>query len=82
MLKNVDELIAKVSLAYNHYNHTALDNIWAHLFDCCNEILKVDGSNQYKAPHKGAGRFRAAATSAVDLRVDVNEYNRVFGLFP
>ena len=45
----MDELIAKVKQAYQNDDGMTLDHIWVHLFNCWTEILRIDGSNQYKA---------------------------------
>jgi hypothetical protein len=79
---NIDELITKVKWAYGNYDRDTLDHIWAHLMQCWTEILKVDGSNQYKAPHRGGRREHVRGETAVNLTIDVDEYNRVFAMFP
>jgi hypothetical protein len=81
-VNNIDQLIAKVKQTYHHYEMNTLDHIWAHLVQCWTEILKVDGSNQYKAPHRGGRRGHVGATTAVNLTIDVDEYNRIFAMFP
>ena len=80
--RNIDELLDKVRIAYQNYPSDALDKIWAHLFDCYNEILKINGCNQYKPPHRGATiRVRGAPTQ-VDLSINMHEFNRVLAIYP
>lgn len=79
---NIDELITKTKQTYQGYPRNTLDHIWAHLVQCWTEILKVDGSNQYKAPHRGARGRHVGVETAVNLTIDVNEYNRIFAMFP
>eukprot|EP01031_Cornospumella_fuschlensis_P026698 gene26697-32259_t len=45
---NIDQLIAKINVAYQAYHGRTLDHIWAHLYACWNSILNVNGCNQYK----------------------------------
>lgn len=75
---NIDMLIANVQAAYAQYDAHTLDKVWAHQVDCWNAILKVDGSNQYKPPHRGRQNRPQNAGTAVDLTIDIDEYNRVF----
>ena len=74
--RTIPELLANFKIAYDGYDGRTLDKIWAHQIDCWNEILKVDGSNQYKPPHKGAARGPRNAPSAVDLTVSMPDFNR------
>lgn len=78
--RNIDDLIEKISQAYNEYDPVALDHTWAHLFACYNEILRVDGGNIYKAPHIGARKRHKNSPSSVSTVVDVENYNRVYNI--
>jgi hypothetical protein len=77
---NLVQLIEKVRVAYEQYNGDSLTNIWAHQIACWRVILQVDGDNQYPAPHEGARRRVRHGDEAVDLTIDVEEYNRVFDM--
>ena len=81
-VSNIDQLITKVKQTYQNYPMDTLDHIWAHLVQCWTEILKVDSSNQYKAPHRGGRVRHVGAATAVNLTMDVDEYNRIFAMFP
>ena len=55
---------------------------------CWLEILRLDGGNQYKPPHSGVRRRGRAVrgaemefTTAVNLTLNVDEYNRVYNIF-
>lgn len=77
---NLPELIAKVKEAFAQYPWQTLQNIWAHQIECWRIILQVDGDNQYPQLHGGARRRVKAGGSAVNLSVDVDEYNRVIAM--
>lgn len=77
---NIDQLIAKVKLAYQAYDGKTLDHIWAHSYACWNSILQDNGGNQYKKPHVGARIRPLENGSCVNLEINVDEYNRVFWL--
>ena len=47
MAQNREELMEGVRKAYEAYPRESLYHIWAHLFDCYQEILKCNGGNQY-----------------------------------
>jgi hypothetical protein len=76
--KNIDELMAKVRVAYYSYSSIALDHTWAHLFAVYNSILQFDGDNQSFPPHSGARKRHHNQASAVSTVLDVDTYNRVF----
>ena len=78
--KTIDALITKIRTVFDEYPGRKLDSIWAHQFDCYTEILKCNGENTYKAPHKGAQRQRTFAWSKVDLSVDVELVNRFYNV--
>ena len=75
--RTIDELIEKVGMAYEDYPWRTLEMIWAHQFAVWRVILLVDGDNQYPQPHEGARRRLNGGGEAVDLSIDVDEYNRV-----
>jgi hypothetical protein len=77
---NIDTLIAKVRQAFNAYDANTLDHIWAHLFNCYDCILTENGGNQYKPPHGGSRRRHRNAPTAVNLNMNVDNYNRVFNM--
>ena len=86
--QNIDGLIANVQQAYNAYDVRTLDHIWAHQMACWLEILRLDGGNQYKPPHSGVRRRGRAVrgaemefTTAVNLTLNIDEYNRVYNIF-
>lgn len=79
--KNIDELITNVTAEYNNYDRDTLDHIWAHQIDCWRSILAVDGDNQYKKAHGGGRRRHKNSTTAVDLTINIDDYNRVFNMY-
>ena len=74
MAKNRDELMEGVRKAYEAYPRESLDHIWAHLFDCYQEILKCNGGNQYKAPHSRLRKMGKNEDTAVNLKYDEKLY--------
>jgi hypothetical protein len=77
---NIDQMIANIKEAYEDYDYDTLNHIWAHLFGVYNCILQVDGDNQYAAPHDGVRTRTSRGLEAVDLTIDVDNYNRVVAL--
>ena len=78
----VGQLVEKVEEAWAAYDWQTLDRAWKHQFDVWNSILTVDGGNQYVNPHRAAHRVVENVESSVDLRIDLENYNRCFGMFP
>ena len=76
--KNITELVNKIRHAFNTYSPETLDHIWGHWFDCLNEILICDGSNQYKAPHNGGRKRAKEHGTSVTRTVNLPHYNRVY----
>ena len=61
--------------AYDEYDATTLDHIWAHQISCYNEILKDLGGNQYTAPHESLRARGQNNDTIVNLNIDVDAYN-------
>jgi hypothetical protein len=76
----INMLISKVESAFDEYDLSTLDHIWAHLFACFNAILGDMGSNQYSAPHVKLRKRGRNSDSCVDLSIDVDAYNCAFEL--
>ena len=74
----IDELIDNVKKAYDDYDDKTLDHIWGVLFGVYNAILKDNGDNQYKLPHRGLRKNGKNKESVVDLSIDVDAYNERF----
>jgi hypothetical protein len=73
----VQQLVAAVYTAFDNYDPEKLRIAYAHLNACYNEVLKIEGDNQYKSPHKEA-RKKVNRNEPIDL-VEINfvEYNRL-----
>jgi hypothetical protein len=79
--RNLPELVAKIELAFKEYDYNTLNNVWGHLFACYNSILAANGGNQYNAPHSGVRTRAAGGLEAVNLSIDLDNYNRVYDMF-
>jgi len=65
-----DQMIEKVKQAYNEYDSSKIENVWACLLGCYNEVLRTAGSNQYKKPHNGCRKQAKLTGSSLKLSVD------------
>lgn len=69
----VKELIEAVRIAFATYDSEKLKVSYAHLNTCYNEVLKIQGCNQYVSPHKKS-RMKISRGEAMNLvEVDFNE---------
>ena len=53
---NIEQLVDKVTAAFNEYPSETLTHIWAHLYAVYNAILKQNGGDKYINPHTGINR--------------------------
>lgn len=74
-------MIARVQTAFDVYDKDTLSHIWGHLFACYNEILRVDGGNEYAAPHTGVRKRAKLGQSSEDRKIDLENYNRLYMLY-
>jgi len=75
---NIQQLVQKVTLAFDDYPASTITNIWAQLYAVYNAILQQNGGNKYKLPHTGINRRARNGQNAIDLMIDVEAFNRVF----
>ena len=75
--KSVQELVDAVYNTFKCYDMNNLIVSYAHLNSCFNEVIKIEGCNQYNSPHKKSSKkiFRGERVDVVDI--DINEYNRL-----
>jgi hypothetical protein len=77
---NIDQLMANVRQEWHEYDSNTLEKIWAIQISCWGEILKVQGSNQYKLPHSGINKRSRRGDQIVNLSIDVDAYNNAYQL--
>jgi len=51
--RNIDDIIANVTAAYNDYSNDTLLRMYALYYVVMREVLKAHGSNNFKIPHTG-----------------------------
>jgi hypothetical protein len=78
---NIELLVQKITAAFEDYPSETLTHIWAQLYAIYNAVLKQSGGNKYTNPHTGINRRARNGGNAIDLSIDVDEYNRVFNMF-
>jgi hypothetical protein len=74
--KDIDELIANVTTAYNNYDPHTLDRVWISHQACLNEVLACDGGNHYKLPHLGKRSLmneRGVLPRSIEVSADAEE---------
>ena len=77
---NVEQLVEKVTAAFNLYPPETITLIWAQLYAVYNAVLRQNGGNKYVNPHSGINRRARNGGNVIDLTIDLNEYNRVFDM--
>ena len=65
-------LIANVEKAFNEYDPRTLEKNWVTLASVIDEILKCDGSNDYKIPHMNKDRI-LRETGALPLHLEASD---------
>ena len=74
------EMIANVLQAFEEYPSSKLDGIWACYFNNLRSIMACDGGNDYKQAHNGGTKRKRDTGSAVDLPINLDDYDRCLRL--
>ena len=61
-------------------NWEKITDIWACYFNNLRGIMSVDGSNDYKQAHNNSRNLIKTTGTPIDLRVDLEDYDRCFDL--
>jgi hypothetical protein len=76
-----EEFMETVQQAFDDYPMETLDGIWACLYNNYRSIMACDGDNQYKQAHNHSQRGVKITGSRVDLKVNLDDYNRLKNKF-
>ena len=71
-----EEMMANVLKTFEEYPAETLDGIWGCYFNNLRSIMACDGGNDYKQAHNGGKKRQKSTGSAVDLSVNVDDYDR------
>jgi hypothetical protein len=74
------EMMANVLQAFEEYPSSKLDGIWACYFNNLRSIMACDGGNDYKQAHNGGRKRKRDTGSAVDLSINLDDYDRCLRL--
>jgi len=74
------EMMANVLQAFEEYPSSKLDGIWACYFNNLRSIMACDGGNDYKQAHNGGRKRKRDIGSAVDLSINLDDYDRCLRL--
>ena len=69
-------MMANVLKTFEEYPAETLDGIWGCYFNNLRSIMACDGGNDYKQAHNGGKKRQKSTGSAVDLSVNVDDYDR------
>ena len=61
---------------FEEYPAETLDGIWGCYYNNLRSIMACDGGNDYKQAHNGGKKRQKSTGSAVDLSVNVDDYDR------
>lgn len=78
--KNLDELIACVSEAFEQLQFEPLDNVFMTMQSVMHEVLKCDGGNQFKIPRMSKERKRKEGSFPATLACDRAVYEKAANL--
>ena len=73
-------LMANVLQAFEEYPWDKLDGIWACYFNNLRSIMACDGGNDYKQAHNGGTKRKRDTGSAIDLSINLDDYDRCLRL--
>ena len=71
-----EEMMANVLKTFEEYPAETLDGIWGCYYNNLRSIMACDGGNDYKQAHNGGKKRQKSTGSAVDLSVNVDDYDR------
>ena len=71
-----DEMMANVVKAFEEYPRDKIDGIWACWFNNLRSVMSCDGGNDYRQAHNGGKKRKRETGSAIDLTVNLVDYDR------
>ncbi|VFQ97172.1 unnamed protein product, partial [Cuscuta campestris] len=73
---NVTELMNAVQEAYNQFSAHTLNKVWLSYQHVMQEVMKVEGGNNYKVPHMGKDAMHRNGTLPYVLQLEEGLYER------
>ena len=70
------EMMVNVMKAFEEYPREKIDGIWASWFNNLRSVMSCDGGNDYKQAHNGGKKRKRETGSAIDLTVNLVDYDR------
>ena len=70
------EMMANVLKAFEEYPADKFDGIWACYYNNLRSVMQSDGGNDFKQAHNGGKRRRRETGSAIDLSINLDDYER------
>ncbi len=75
--RGIEGIIDMVDQTFQEYDSNTLQVLFAHLYGCYNEILRMEGGNQYDSPHEGAREKVTRGEAYNSVAIDQGEFNRL-----
>jgi hypothetical protein len=70
-----EEMMANVLKAFDEYPADKLDGIWACYYNNLRSVMACKGGNDYKQAHNGGAKRKRDTGSAIDLTVNLVDYD-------
>ena len=70
------EMMVNVMKAFEEYPKEKIDGIWASWYNNLRSVMSCDGGNDYKQAHNGGKKRKRETGSAIDLTVNLVDYDR------
>ena len=70
------EMMVNVMKAFEEYPREKIDGIWASWYNNVRSVMSCDGGNDYKQAHNGGKKRKRETGSAIDLTVNLVDYDR------
>ena len=78
--ESIEEMMDNVLKAFEEYPKEKITGIWACYFNNLRGTMSKDGGNDYKQAHNNSRNLIKTTGTPIDLRVDLEDYDRCFDL--
>ena len=69
-------MMVNVMKAFEEYPREKIDGVWASWYNNLRSVMSCDGGNDYKQAHNGGKKRKRETGSAIDLTVNLVDYDR------
>ena len=73
-------MMGNVLKAFEEYPADKFDGIWACYYNNLPSVMQSDGGNDFKQAHNGGKRRKRETGSAIDLSVNLDDYEKCLRL--